>query len=128
MSKPTVLVTGSAGHLGKALMLALPEYGYHPIGIDINPSETTTLTGCITDTTFVNSVFSTHQPAHVIHAATLHKPHVASHTKSDFIQTNITGTLALLEAAAATRRPPPTPTNPPPPQNHDANQPPPQVK
>ncbi|EAQ89370.1 hypothetical protein CHGG_05989 [Chaetomium globosum CBS 148.51] len=102
MSKPTVLVTGSAGHLGTALMLALPELGYTPIGIDIKAGPTTTHVGSITDTAFLASVFTTHQPAHVIHAATLHKPHVDSHTKNDFIQTNIAGTLALLEAATTT--------------------------
>jgi UDP-glucose 4-epimerase len=37
----------------------------------------------------------------VIHAATLHKPHVATHSQQDFVETNITGTLALLEAAVA---------------------------
>src|SRR5262249_15598094 len=31
--------------------------------------------------------------------ATLHKPHVATHTRQDFIDTNITGTLNLLEEA-----------------------------
>ncbi|KAL2175456.1 uncharacterized protein P884DRAFT_205664 [Thermothelomyces heterothallicus CBS 202.75] len=99
--KSAVLVTGSAGHLGKALMLALPELGYTPIGIDINRSPTTTLRGSITDTAFLASVFGTHKPAHVIHAATLHKPHVQTHSQNDFVQTNIAGTVALLEAAAA---------------------------
>jgi UDP-glucose 4-epimerase len=37
----------------------------------------------------------------VLHAATLHKPHVATHTKQDFLDTNVTGTLVLLEAAVA---------------------------
>ncbi|KAK4240314.1 hypothetical protein C8A03DRAFT_31540 [Achaetomium macrosporum] len=101
MSKPTVLVTGSAGHLGKALMLALPDLGYTPIGIDIKASSTTTHVGSITDTAFLSHLFSTHPISHVIHAATLHKPHVGSHTKNDFIQTNIAGTLALLEAASS---------------------------
>jgi nucleoside-diphosphate-sugar epimerase len=36
----------------------------------------------------------------VFHTATLHKPHVASHERQAFIDTNITGTLALLEASA----------------------------
>ena len=36
----------------------------------------------------------------VIHAATLHKPHVATHSRQAFIDTNVTGTLTLLEAAA----------------------------
>jgi UDP-glucose 4-epimerase len=37
----------------------------------------------------------------VIHTATLHKPHVATHSKQDFVDTNVTGTLNLLEAAVA---------------------------
>ena len=37
----------------------------------------------------------------VLHAATLHKPHVATHSRQDFVDTNITGTLNLLEEAAA---------------------------
>src|SRR5262249_3403686 len=37
----------------------------------------------------------------VIHAATLHKPHVATHSRADFIDTNITGTLNLLEESVA---------------------------
>jgi UDP-glucose 4-epimerase len=37
----------------------------------------------------------------VIHAATLHKPHVATHTNQDFLDTNVTGTLVLLEEARA---------------------------
>jgi nucleoside-diphosphate-sugar epimerase len=35
----------------------------------------------------------------VLHAATLHKPHVATHDRQDFVDVNITGTLNLLEEA-----------------------------
>lgn len=104
-SKPTVLVTGSAGHLGKALMLSLPSFGYTPIGIDIKASDTTTLVGSITDRAFIDDVFTSHQIEHVMHAATLHKPHVCSHSKNDFVQTNMAGTLALLERAASPDQP-----------------------
>jgi nucleoside-diphosphate-sugar epimerase len=38
----------------------------------------------------------------VLHTATLHKPHVATHSRQDFIDVNISGTLNLLEEAAAT--------------------------
>jgi nucleoside-diphosphate-sugar epimerase len=38
----------------------------------------------------------------VFHAATLHKPHVATHTPQAFVDTNITGTLNLLEEAVTT--------------------------
>jgi nucleoside-diphosphate-sugar epimerase len=37
----------------------------------------------------------------VLHAATLHKPHVATHGRQDFVATNIAGTLNVLEEAAA---------------------------
>jgi UDP-glucose 4-epimerase len=36
----------------------------------------------------------------VIHTATLHKPHVATHRRQSFVDTNVTGTLNLLEEAA----------------------------
>lgn len=37
----------------------------------------------------------------VFHTATLHKPHVLTHTHDEFVQTNVAGTLALLEEAIA---------------------------
>jgi nucleoside-diphosphate-sugar epimerase len=35
----------------------------------------------------------------VFHVATLHKPHVDTHSRQSFVDTNITGTLNLLEEA-----------------------------
>ncbi len=37
----------------------------------------------------------------IVHTATLHKPHVESHGRADFVETNIAGTLNLLEEAVA---------------------------
>jgi UDP-glucose 4-epimerase len=37
----------------------------------------------------------------VIHAATLHKPHIVTHTAQQFVDTNVSGTLALLEESVA---------------------------
>ncbi|UNI24573.1 hypothetical protein JDV02_010307 [Purpureocillium takamizusanense] len=97
-----VLVTGSSGHLGTALMLSLPSQGFHPLGIDILPSPTTTHVGSISDRPFIASLLAAHPSiTRILHAATLHKPHVGSHTKQAFIDTNITGTLVLLEESAA---------------------------
>jgi UDP-glucose 4-epimerase len=39
----------------------------------------------------------------VLHTATLHKPHIVTHSRQDFIDANITGTLNLLEEAVAAR-------------------------
>ena len=39
----------------------------------------------------------------VLHTATLHKPHVATHPRAAFVETNVAGTLVLLEAAARAR-------------------------
>ncbi|KAK4452850.1 NAD dependent epimerase/dehydratase family protein [Podospora aff. communis PSN243] len=100
MSQPTILVTGSSGHLGTALMLTLTSYGFHPIGIDILPSPTTHSITDITSASQLTTLFQSHPSlTHIIHTATLHKPHIASHPKSAFLSVNLTGTLNLLEAA-----------------------------
>ncbi len=94
-----VLVTGSSGHLGEALMRLLPAYGHWPVGIDVLPGPYTTAVGSITDHDFVRRHMAGTEA--VIHAAALHKPHVATHTKQDFVDANLSGTLVLLEAALA---------------------------
>ena len=96
-----ILVTGSSGHLGEAIIRTLLNTKTDYIGIDLNPSEYTTVTGTITDRHFVDKCMKGVDA--VIHTATLHKPHVATHTYQDFIDTNLTGTLNLLEAAKANR-------------------------
>ncbi|MGV3602746.1 MAG: NAD-dependent epimerase/dehydratase family protein [Dyadobacter fermentans] len=93
----SILVTGSAGHLGEALMRTLRAEGRQAIGIDINHSPYTDLVGDIADRDFVKTAMRGIRT--VIHTATLHKPHVATHSKQDFVDTNVTGTLNLLEEA-----------------------------
>jgi UDP-glucose 4-epimerase len=95
------LVTGSSGHLGEAVVRTLRSLGHDFTSIDILPSPFTTHTGSITDRSLVESCMK-HVEV-VLHIATLHKPHVATHTRQEFIDTNITGTLTLLESAVAAR-------------------------
>jgi UDP-glucose 4-epimerase len=95
-----ILVTGSAGHLGEALMRTLRAAGRPARGLDIKPSPFTDCVGSITDRDFVRRTMA--DARSVIHAATLHKPHVATHPARDFVETNIAGTLTLLEEAAET--------------------------
>ena len=93
------LVTGSAGHLGEALMRTLREQGRPAVGLDRLPSAFTDVVGDIADRAVVDECMR--GATHVLHTATLHKPHVATHARQAFVDTNITGTLNLLEAAVA---------------------------
>ena len=92
-----VLITGSSGHLGEALVRTLTDMDYDITGIDILPSIFTTKVGSISDRQFVKECMKGIDA--VLHTATLHKPHIVTHTYQNFIDTNITGTLNLLEEA-----------------------------
>jgi len=92
-----VLVTGSAGHLGEGLVRTLRDRRHQVVGIDLIDSPFTTHVGSVSDPDFVRSCMR--GVDWVIHAATLHKPHVATHPRSAFVETNIAGTLCVLEAA-----------------------------
>ncbi len=94
-----VLVTGSSGHLGEALVRVLRAEGIEVVGLDVLESAHTSAVGSIADRAFVRRSMAGMDA--VLHAATLHKPHVGSHTRQDFVDTNITGTLNLLEEAVA---------------------------
>ena len=94
-----ILVTGSAGHLGEALVRVLRDQGYEVVGTDLLTSPFTDRVGTITDRKHVSQCMKDTDA--VLHTATLHKPHVATHTQQDFIDTNVTGTLNLLEEAAS---------------------------
>ncbi|CAM3801507.1 NAD-dependent epimerase/dehydratase family protein [Xenorhabdus thuongxuanensis] len=90
-----ILVTGSSGHLGAALVITLRQRGFDVISIDIKPSNTTDIVGSITDKKFINSCMR--DVDSVIHTATLHKPHIVTHSYEKFIETNVLGTLNILK-------------------------------
>jgi UDP-glucose 4-epimerase len=94
-----ILVTGSSGHLGEALTRVLRDEGNDVIGLDVLPSPHTTVVGSIADRACVQTCMAGVDA--VVHPATLHKPHVGSHQRADFVATNIIGTLNLLEEAVA---------------------------
>ncbi|MEM1044823.1 MAG: NAD(P)-dependent oxidoreductase [Pseudomonadota bacterium] len=94
-----ILVTGSTGHLGEALMRLLPLHGHTGIGLDIAPGRFTDIVGSVTDSPLVHDLAKGCDA--VLHTATLHKPHVATHARQAFVDTNVSGTLTLLEAAIA---------------------------
>jgi UDP-glucose 4-epimerase len=99
VSSDKVLVTGSAGHLGEALVRTLRDQGHDVIGLDVLDSPFTTVAGSVADRDVVRECLSGVRA--VLHPATLHKPHVGSHDRQAFVDTNVTGTLTLLEESVA---------------------------
>jgi|tagenome__1003787_1003787.scaffolds.fasta_scaffold20969451_1 UDP-glucose 4-epimerase len=91
-----ILVTGSSGHLGEALMRTLDG---DLVGLDVLASPYTTLVGSVADRDVVRRAVAGADA--IVHTATLHKPHVGSHGRREFVDTNVTGTLNLLEEAVA---------------------------
>lgn len=94
-----VLVTGSSGHLGEGLIRSLTATSHRTVGLDVVASSFTDVKGSIADRDVVRSCLRGVDA--VLHAATLHKPHVATHSHQAFVDTNVTGTLTLLEEAVA---------------------------
>jgi UDP-glucose 4-epimerase len=99
VSSDRILVTGSAGHLGEAIVRVLRDAGRDVAGLDLLASPFTDVTGSIADRDLVRQSLAGVRS--VIHTATLHKPHIGSHDRQAFVTTNITGTLVLLEEAVA---------------------------
>jgi UDP-glucose 4-epimerase len=71
------------------------------VGVDVRESPFTDKPGSITDRSHVRECMEGVEA--VLHTATLHKPHVGTHTRQDFVDVNITGTLHLLEEAVSAR-------------------------
>jgi UDP-glucose 4-epimerase len=97
----TVLVTGSSGHLGEALMRTLRASGRAAVGLDRIAGPLTDEVGSVSDRLCVARCME--GVDEVLHAATLHKPHVETHPREAFVQTNVIGALTLLEEAARAR-------------------------
>ena len=93
----SIVVTGSSGHLGEGLVLTLRDRGETVVGIDVKPSRCTDVVGSVHDRRLVADTLAGART--VLHTATLHKPHVVTHSKQEFVDTNVSGTLALLELA-----------------------------
>jgi UDP-glucose 4-epimerase len=94
-----ILVTGSSGHLGEALVRTLQGSNHQIVSLDLAPSPFTSHVGSITDCDCARRCMRGVDA--VLHTATLHKPHLVTHSRQDFVDTNITGTLNLLEEAAS---------------------------
>jgi UDP-glucose 4-epimerase len=85
--------------LGEALVRTLRETVHEVIGLDRTASPFSDTVGTIADRAVVRRCMQGVDA--VIHTATLHKPHVGTHSRQDFVDTNIAGTLNLLEEAVS---------------------------
>jgi UDP-glucose 4-epimerase len=101
LDRVKILVTGSSGHLGEALMRVLTAAGRDAVGLDLVPGAYTGVVGDIADRAVVRHAIAANAVTAVVHAATLHKPHVGSHSRQEFVDTNVTGTLNLLEESVS---------------------------
>lgn len=112
-----VLVTGGAGFIGSAVCRWLVRQGTHVLNIDKltyagNLSSLTTVANApnytfrqldICERTAIAAAFEAFQPDHVMHLAAESHVDRSITGAADFIETNIVGTFAMLEAARAYR-------------------------
>jgi len=74
-----VLVTGSAGRLGEALVRMLQNTSHEILSLDRTPSPFTSNVGSVADCSCVRQCGGGMEA--VLHTATLHKPHVVTHSR-----------------------------------------------
>lgn len=96
-----ILVTGSSGWLGAALVPRLQAAGHAVFGLDPRPAATTALVGSIADRALVRAAIGDNRIDAIVHGGALHKPNIETHAREDFVAVNVAGTQNLLEEAVA---------------------------
>ena len=96
-----ILVTGSSGWLGAALVPRLRAAGHAVFGLDPRPGAMTALVGSIADRAFVRAAIGDNRIDAIVHGGALHKPNIETNPREDFIAVNVSGTFNLLEEAVA---------------------------
>jgi len=81
------------------LATRLQQLGHQVVGLDPKPGPFTQCVASIADARLVRELIFDHHIEAVIHGGALHKPNIQTHSYSDFVNVNITGTLNLLQSA-----------------------------
>lgn len=107
-NKETILVTGGAGYIGSHTILALQDQGYQIIVLDNlvyghresieTLSAVKLIVGDINNAELLNSIFSTHNIAAVIHFAAYAYVGESITEPRKYYRNNVVGSLTLLEA------------------------------
>ncbi|CDX29414.1 UDP-glucose 4-epimerase [Mesorhizobium plurifarium] len=96
-----ILLTGSSGWLGSALQPRLEALGHEVVGLDPVLSARTQVVGSVADRDLVFGTVRDNRIEAIIHSGALHKPNIEHFENTDFVATNVQGTLNLLDAAVA---------------------------
>lgn len=91
-----ILITGSSGQLDAAIAASLAP-SHTVLGIDLLPGPQTTHLGSVTDRSHIFQL--TQNIDAIVHTASLHARHLYEQSRTAFVETNIQGTLNLLETA-----------------------------
>lgn len=94
-----VVVTGSSGRVGRAIVARLRADGHAVVGLDRAPASTTDVVADLGDGGALRRALAGTQT--VVHAAALHAPHVGVLPDAEFQRINVDGTRVLLDAASA---------------------------
>ncbi len=94
-----ILVTGSAGRIGRAIVECLRRQGHAVRGLDRLPSASTDLVADLLDEPALRHALQGVQA--VVHTAALHAPHVPLVPESAFERVNVEGTRGLWRLACA---------------------------
>jgi len=108
MSRPAILVTGGAGYIGSHTCKLLSAAGYLPVvfdnlsrGNERSVAWGPLVVGNIRDRTVLQQAIRTYQPKAIIHFAALAYVGESVHEPAEYYSTNVSGTIAVLDAARA---------------------------
>ena len=95
----TVLVTGSSGFVGRAIMARLPAAGRPAIGLDPVASASTKIIDDLSDRARLRELIAREKITRIIHAGGVSGPMVLADDPAAVIAINVTGSMNLLYAA-----------------------------
>jgi len=93
-----VLLTGSAGRIGRAIRLELLRRGHAVLGLDCVAGEATDIVADLCDTAAWQQALAGVDA--VVHTAALHAPQVGQVPDAQFQRVNVDGTLRLIDASS----------------------------